>query len=208
MKRRAWVIGSVVILAALLTCAGYAGHMIGRGFSTRAMPSGMEKVIATSMLEMSVPARYKTIKNPVPVTPAVIHEGMAHFADHCAVCHANNGSGESMLGKTMYPRPPNLAAKETQSMSDGELYYPIQYGIRLSGMPAFGEPVDTDEASWKLVAFLRHLPKLTPEEEQEMEHLNPKGPDEWQEEQEENTFLNGGSNSGPSSTTKSSPHHH
>jgi len=77
-------------------------------------------------------------------------------------------------------------------MSDGEIYYPIAYGIRLSGMPAFGEAVDTDMDSWKLVAFIRHLPKLTPEELQEMERLNPKGPNEYQEEKDEEQFLGGG----------------
>ncbi len=97
-----------------------------------------------------------------------------------------------MLGKGMYPRPPNLAGSETQSMSDGEIYYPIAYGIRLSGMPAFGEAIDTDMDSWKLVAFIRHLPKLTPEELKEMERLNPKGPEEYQEEKDEEQFLNGG----------------
>lgn len=81
--------------------------------------------MATAMLEASVPARYKTMKNPVAVTPEVIHEGLAHYADHCAQCHGNNGSGNGMYGQTMYPRPPNLAGAETQSMSEGETYYPI-----------------------------------------------------------------------------------
>jgi len=135
--------------------------------------------------------------------PDPLHEGLAHYADHCAICHGNNGGGETMLGKTMYPRPPNLAGQETQSMPDGELYYPIQYGIRLSGMPAFGDPKDDDQETWNLVAFLRHLPKLTQTEEAEMEHLNPKGPDEWQEEKDEEQFLDSGDPSAKTST----PHH-
>ena len=189
-----WVIGfSAVCVLVLGLCALYAAHMVRHGFSTRTPPSGVETTMATTMRDMAVPARYKTMKNPVAVTPEVIHEGQAHYADHCAVCHANNGSGDSMLGKGMYPRPPNLAGQETQSMSDGEVYYPIAYGIRLSGMPAFGDPSDNDMESWKLVAFIRHLPKLTPSEETEMEALNPKGPDEYQEQKEEEQFLNGGS---------------
>lgn len=203
---RRWRVAGLVVFVVLLGGGAlYALHMIKNGFSTRTPPSGMETMMATTMRDMAVPSRYKTLKNPVVVTPQIIHEGLAHYADHCAVCHANNGSGQSMLGKNMYPRPPNLAGAETQSMSDGELYYPIQYGIRLSGMPAFGEPVDTDEASWKLVAFLRHLPKLTPEETKEMERLNPKGPDEYQEEQEEQQFLNGGDSS---PAPKPPMHHH
>ena len=70
----------------------------------------------------------------------VLADARAHWADHCAVCHANNGSGDTMYGKTMYPRPPDMRQKDTQEMSDGELYYTIKNGVRLSGMPAFGDP--------------------------------------------------------------------
>jgi len=74
-------------------------------------------------------------------------------------------------------------------------------------MPAFGKASDDDIDSWKLVAFIRHLPKLTPAEEQEMEHLNPKGPDEYKEEQQEEQFLNGGSATA-SHSAKSTQHLH
>ena len=196
-----------LVLLVLGGCAVYAVRIMHSGFSTRTAPSSAEARMAITMRDASVPARYKAMKNPVSITPEAVHEGMAHYADHCAVCHSNNGSGESMLGKMMYPRPPNLAGEETQSMTDGEIYYPIQYGIRLSGMPAFGDPVDNDEDTWKLVAFIRHLPKLTREEEQEMARLNPKSPHEWQEEQEENKFLNGSSPT-PVAEAPTTHHHH
>jgi hypothetical protein len=69
-------------------------------------------------------------------------------------------------------------------------------------MPAFGEPGDDDLASWKLVAFIRHLPSLTQDEEMKMEQLNPKTPEEIEEEQQEENFLNSGS------STQPQPHHH
>lgn len=199
------VIGLTAFFVLVLAgCTMYAMHMVRFGFSTRTSPSGVETMMATTMRDMAVPARYKTMKNPVTVTPAVIHEGLAHYADHCAVCHANNGSGDSMLGKGMYPRPPNLAGEETQSMSDGEIYYPIAYGIRLSGMPAFGDPSDNDMESWKLVAFLRHLPMLTTAEQAEMESLNPKSPEEFKEEQEEAQFLDSGDSPAANATKQHS----
>ena len=145
----------------------------------------MEKALATTIREGAIPSRYKTMKNPVAVTPEVIREGMAHWADHCTPCHANDGSGDTMYGKTMYPRPPDMRQKDTQEMSDGELYYTIKNGVRLSGMPAFGDPGDDDMDSWKLVTFIRHLPHLTDAEETEMQHLNPKSPDEIQEGKKE-----------------------
>jgi hypothetical protein len=59
-----------------------------------------------------------------------------------------------------YPRPPDMRKKDTQEMSDGELYY--TNGVRLSGMPAFGDPSDDDVDSWKLVVFIRHPPQIIP----------------------------------------------
>src|SRR5258705_10557786 len=79
---------------------------------------------------------------------------------------------------------------ETQNLTDGEVYYVIHNGTRLTGMPAWGTE-DKDNDSWKLVLFIHHLPQLTPAEEREMESLNPKSPGEWQEEKEEERFLNG-----------------
>ncbi len=79
---------------------------------------------------------------------------------------------------------------ETQQMSDGELFYIMQNGIRLSAMPAWGGGSDQDAAdSWKLVHFIRHLPQLTAAEKKEMEKLNPKSPDDLKEEEER--FLKG-----------------
>jgi mono/diheme cytochrome c family protein len=117
---------------------------------------------------------------------------MQHWADHCAFCHANNGSGDTEVGKNLYPKAPDMRLADTQKLTDGELYYTIKNGVRLTGMPAWGEAGDTDEDSWKLVHFIRHLSSLSPEEEKEMEQLNPKGPEEKLEEQQEEDFLKGG----------------
>ena len=83
---------------------------------------------------------------------------------------------------------------QTQNKSDGELYYTIENGIRLSGMPAFGEEHAKagDMETWNLVLFIRHLPNQTAEELQQMEQMNPKTERERQEEDDERDFLHGG----------------
>ena len=88
-----------------------------------------------------------------------------------------------------------MRQKDTQNKSDGELYYTIENGIRLSGMPAFGEEhaKAVDMETWNMVLFIRHLPNQTAEELQQMEQLNPKTEKERQEEDEEQNFLRGGS---------------
>lgn len=203
MRRILFVLG-ICFVVLIVGGACYGAWMMHRGFSTRTPPGAMETTLATSMRGAAIPSRYRSMRNPVAASPDVMREGMEHWADHCAACHANDGSGDTMYGKTMYPRPPDMRRRETQDMSDGELYYTIQNGIRLSGMPAFGSPGDNDLDSWKLVAFIRHLPSLAQGEEMEMEKMNPKSPDEMEEEQQEENFLQGGS----TSAAPSPSHHH
>jgi hypothetical protein len=80
--------------------------MINHGFSTRESPGLIENALAETVRDAAIPSGYKAMKNPVTVTPDVLNEGVAHWADHCATSHANNDSGDTMYGKTMYPRPP------------------------------------------------------------------------------------------------------
>ena len=109
------------------------------------------------------------------------------------------------MGKRTYPPAPDMRLPATQQKTDGELFYIIQNGIRLSAMPAWSSGTDRDEQdSWKLVHFIRHLPQLTAEEKKEMEKLNPKGPDDLKEEQEEERFLKGEGNNDP----QIEHHHH
>jgi hypothetical protein len=78
-------------------------------------------------------------------------------------------------------------------MTDGEIFYIIKNGVRFTGMPAWGDPESStdDESNWKLVHFIRHLPKLTPHEIQEMERLNPQGHEHEGGGEDEEKFLKG-----------------
>jgi mono/diheme cytochrome c family protein len=146
------------------------------------------------------------MKNPVADSAEVQRAARLHFADHCAVCHGNDGSGETAMGSGMYPKPPDLRAEHTQKLSDGELFWIIENGVRFTGMPAFGGGEHNNpEDSWKLVRFMRHLPQLTAQERMEMERYNPKGPEEREEEQKEDDFLNGGT---PQPKNEMEHHHH
>jgi len=132
-----------------------------------------------------------------------MEEARAHWADHCFSCHANDGSGDTTLGKHLYPPAPDMRLPATQQLTDGELFYIIQNGIRLTGMPAWGSGSSKDEEdSWKLVHFIRHLPEMTVEEKKAMEKMNPKSPDELREEEEEERFLRG------EDSHEATPEHH
>ncbi len=170
----------------------FAISPMANGLGTRVPPTAMESWLAHRIRHISVPASAKNLANPVPDSQQVLSQARAHWADHCAACHANNGSGDIAMGRQMYPPAPDMRKLETQSFTDGELFYIIQNGIRLTGMPAWGSGSLQDaEDSWKLVRFIRHLPAIAAAEEQEMQEMNPKSPDELREKQEERDFLNG-----------------
>ena len=188
---KAVLISLVVFVAVSVALSGLC-TLLHHGFSARDNPSWLETAVARTMRSVAVPAKAKAMKNPVPNTAANLSEARAHWADHCATCHANNGSGQTEIGRNLYPKAPDMRLPATQNLTDGELYYTINNGIRLTGMPAWGQAGEKDEDSWKLVHFIRHLPQLTPEEEAEMKRLNPKTPEEFKEEQEEEEFLNEG----------------
>lgn len=184
-------IGIGLLILLIVAIVGI-GLLVQRGFSARAEPSALESFAAKKLRHLSVPRSERDMKNPVTLTPVVLTEGRAHFADHCAVCHGNDGRGKSVIGQGLYPKVPDMWAKETQSLSDGELFYIIRNGIRLSGMPAWGDgPPEEDQESWHLVHFIRHLPQITVEEMAQMRDLNPKTRAEWEEEEQKKDFLDG-----------------
>src|SRR5436190_15489776 len=188
MKRRWWTV--VGMVAALLVVASIAlVSTLRYGFSAHDEPTAIERTVARTMRHWAAPSDLRDRKNPIPLTPDVLAEARAHFADHCAACHGNDGKGQSGMGKQMYPKTPDMTLDATQQLSDGELFSIIENGVRLTGMPAFGEgTAESAAGSWTLVHFIRHLPKITPEEIAEMEKANPKSPEDWQQTQKEAAF--------------------
>lgn len=184
----AWVVLAILAIGAILIF-----RLGEHGLSARNQPSSLESFLADQARVMFIPVKARKLENPLPPAPVLVARGRDHWADHCATCHANNGSGDSELGKNLYPRAPDMRGARTQSLSDGELYYIIRNGVPWTGMPAWGNADlgDLDSETWALVLFIRHLPKLSAAEETAMEKLNPKGTMEREEEQQEEDFLNG-----------------
>jgi len=196
----------ILILLVLVLVAGIVvvvmASILHNGLSARATPTMIERMIARNARRLAIPASAQALKNPVTPSTESLQEARMHFADHCATCHGNDGSGDTMIGRGLYPKPPDLRQPETQKLSDGELFWVIENGVRFTGMPAFSSP-GMQEESWKLVHFIRHLPQLTEEERLEMEHNNPKTPADLLEEQQEDDFLNGKTHAPPAES-----HHH
>lgn len=179
---------------ALVTVGGFLAMagMLRHGLSARDEPMRLEAFLARRLRHWAVPRDQRNLKNPVPVTEASLAQGRAHFADHCALCHGNDGTGQTTIGRNLYPRAPDMTSSTTQSLSDGELFFIIKNGVRLTGMPAWGaETQEDDRESWRLVQFIRHLPEITEEELEEMKEMNPKTRSELAEEEKIRKFLSG-----------------
>jgi mono/diheme cytochrome c family protein len=179
--------------------------LVSNGIATKA-PGQLETAVARRLRSYAIPAAARRQRNPVPAAPEAIVDGMHHFADHCATCHANDGSGHTEMGEGMSPPAPDMRHEPTQRLSDGELFYIIENGVRFTGMPAWGTgTADGEAASWRLVHFIRHLPRITESEVEQMKALNPRSADEWREEENIQRFLEGES-AAPGHTTPAHEH--
>lgn len=190
---KAWLRALFILVLVGVTVVAIGVYAVTRrGLSTRVEPTRLEELVARGLRRLATPSTVRTQSNPVAKTPEVLDEAMGHFADHCATCHGNDGSGDTSIGRSFYPKAPDMRASATQSLSDGELFSIIEHGIRLTGMPAWGDGTSEGErGSWGLVHFIRKLPSLSPDEIDRMAALNPKTPAEFREEEEARRFLAG-----------------
>ena len=167
----------VVVLFVLIFGVAVVVYVKTTGLSARPTPGTLEMRVARTFRGLAIPADVRSRTNPVAPTEEAIAGGRAHFAESCAICHANDGSGDVTIGRGLFPKAPDMRAIETQALTDGELFYIIEYGVRFTGMPAWGDgSAKGEELAWRLVLFIRRLPRLTPDEIAEMEELNPKSP--------------------------------
>ena len=194
----------IFLAVAVFAVAFVAYSFLHNGVSAKATPSTIEVMMARKARHMALPNKARALTNPVPRTEENLREARLHFADHCAICHGNDGSCDTMIGSGLYPKPPDMRHAETQNLSDGELFWIIENGVRFTGMPAFSSRHSSPEDTWKLVHFIRHLPQLTTDERLEMERNNPKSPADQMEEKQENDFLNGTT---PAPSAESHHHH-
>lgn len=175
-------------------CVLLVGAVVTRGWGFRAsaQPSGLEQTVALFARSWLIPSQARNARSVVAATPEVLKSGMEHWADHCASCHGNDGRGQTAIGRSLYPPAPDMQSARTQQMTDGELFYVIERGVPLTGMPAWGTgTAEGERLSWELVMFIRHLSRLTPEDLEAMSALNPKSAAQLENERRDREFLRG-----------------
>ncbi len=166
-----WKTATALILVIVIAALGALAIWFQRhGFSAREEPAWYEKVLARHARRIATPAGAKELKNPHPLTDEGLVEAREHWVAHCSTCHALDGSGSTTIGRSLYPKAPDMRDTETQKLSDGELFYIISNGVRFTGMPAWGGE-DSPQSIWELVGYIRRLPVLSPEEKLLLEKL-------------------------------------
>jgi mono/diheme cytochrome c family protein len=191
MRGRWWMLVGAG-LAGIAAVAGVTAYVRVTGLDSRAQPGLLETHVARGIRRLAIPANVASGRNPVAPTLEVLDEGLAHFANHCASCHAEDGSGNTELGRGLYPKAPDMRAAATQDLTDGELFYIIEHGIRFTGMPGWSTGTTAGEqASWQLVHVIRRLPQLTGAERDRIKQRMPRSPQDVRQEIEEERFLNG-----------------
>jgi mono/diheme cytochrome c family protein len=157
-------IGKLLLLPALGALG--AGIALTAGlvdFSAAKPPGRLEERVATFALNRSIERHAPKVANPVAGSPVAAAAGLALFKTHCVACHGAPGVDPTEAGASLNPPAPGLTLARVQARSDGELKWIVSNGIRMTGMPGFGASRREEEV-WQLVAALRRLPDLTPEE--------------------------------------------
>jgi predicted CXXCH cytochrome family protein len=163
----------LALLLVLLIVVVGAALLIHHGFRATNQPSKLETVAARALRDYSIPGVARREKNPLDATPQNLQDGRDAFLARCQNCHGHDASGLTPLGQSLYPRVPDLRTAPTQQLTDGEIHYIIENGVELTGMPAWGNPHQTQNADgWKLVLYIRSLRPLTQQEHTQQTHTS------------------------------------
>jgi mono/diheme cytochrome c family protein len=129
--------------------------------------------------DRSVAVRVRDIDVPSNLSdPDRISRGAGQYADMCSGCHLAPGMKRTELSRGLYPRAPELRRKT--NLTTAEQFWIIKHGVKMTGMPAWGVSHD-DDLLWDVVAFVRKLTELTPEQYETLVKNAPKHEEMMQE---------------------------
>jgi mono/diheme cytochrome c family protein len=117
-------------------------------------------ISATSVGQQSkpweVPAKFKTMVNPVKSDDASILAGKDLYNKNCAACHGKNGLGDGPKSRELKTPVASFVKAEYQNQSDGDQFYKSKFGR--GDMPKYEGKID-DNGIWQIVDYLRTLKK-------------------------------------------------
>ena len=130
-----------------------------QGCTAEKQPSHGETTLANAAKDVVIPLEAGKRKNPLPETDEVLSQGQQVFLESCTLCHGPDGHGGAPIGRNMDPPAMDLGSPHVQHWSDAELFWIIQNGVRLTGMPSWKSSISDDD-TWKLARFIHNLPRI------------------------------------------------
>ena len=154
-----------LILGLLIPAAvGYGYFRFGYApVATSASPMPFEKQMARMALHARIEKEAPKKDAPFAADEASLTAGAAVYSENCAFCHGLPAQKPTMAAKGMFPLPPQLFEKDEMVTDDpaGETYWKVSNGIRMTGMPGFGEML-TPTQMWQVSLLLAKADKLPP----------------------------------------------
>ena len=156
------------ILGLVIAALGAFVFLWFGGFEVAASaPADMVDSMAPWVFSRSLAKRARSVDAHVPTDAEAVGRGLAHYKENCLPCHGAPGVKEAEFSEGMNPMVPGMDSPVVQGASDGQLFWIVKNGIRMSGMPAFGRN-HTDAEIGDILAFVRHIPKLEASERERL----------------------------------------
>ncbi|MBL6962909.1 MAG: cytochrome c [Bacteroidetes bacterium] len=99
-----------------------------------------------------VPAKYKSMKNPLKATTANIATGKTLYNKFCKSCHGTKGKGDGPKAMNLDSKIRSLASADYKKQTDGEKYYKSFIGR--DEMPNFTKKIPDKEDQWAIVNYM------------------------------------------------------
>jgi len=94
---------------------------------------------------------------------AVIQAGAKAFSQRgCYNCHGGPGVEWAKFSEGLKPDPPEL--KDVADDEPRAIFWVIRNGINMTGMPSFQKVGADDKEIWSIVAFVKKISTVTPEQ--------------------------------------------
>jgi mono/diheme cytochrome c family protein len=155
---------ALTLLGAAVVAAAAGAAVVAFGLYDVAADRSHTQPVYTLLertMERSVRRQARTIETPPGLdAPALLQRGALCYRVHCVQCHGAPGVSPQPIGLAAQPLPGPLVDAAAR-WRPRELYWITRHGVRMSGMPAWGQRLADDDL-WALVGFVAWLPRLTP----------------------------------------------
>lgn len=139
------------------------GVILSGACAAKRKPLPLENRVANMAKDIAIPIEARNVRSPIPSSDAAVKGGEQIYAQNCALCHGVDGHGFTVLGRHMFPPAMDLTSPHVQHWTDADLYWIIQNGISLTGMPSWSSSISPTD-TWKIAQYIHALPSLDAEQ--------------------------------------------